>query len=291
MAQQKKDFYVPKKDRRLPTKLDFSRANRIPWTNKQKDLIHKLTRKQKFDLDEHEESGQDIIKPVDTKCAFISGCAGTSKTLTAVYCALKLLDEGSIEKIIYVRSTVGSSPNSVGYIKGDLAQKTGVYAHPLVEKLSEILPPDQVNLLQEAGFVSMESTEFMRGRSLHNVALIADESQNYTWDELVTITSRMAEKSRLWFCYDPKQSDLGRKHKNDMVRFAEVFNDDPLEQKLNGVIHFGFTRDDIVRSGFCKYVIEKIEEYEEKFRVKKQPKEIPEYEDEEWTLEINEETS
>ena len=263
MAKPKKEFYVPKKDRRLPTKLDFSRANRVPWTSKQKSLINLLTRKQKFVMEDFVELDVDVLEPVDTKCAFIQGMAGVSKTFVAVYSALQLLDRGSVEKIIYVRSAVGSSPNKLGFLKGSLEEKSVVFKSPLSDKLQEILPLDQVKLLEDGEFVSMETTEYLRGRSLANCVLIADESQNYTWDELVTITSRMAEKSRIWFCYDPKQSDLNRNHKNDMVKFAGVFNGDDLENKLNGIVHFEFTKEDIVRSGFCKYVLEKLEEYEE----------------------------
>lgn len=262
-----KEGYTPKKDKRLPFKLDFSKTNRIPWTKKQEKLINILTRKQKFDLSDHIEAGEDVLNPVDTKCCFIKGMAGCAKTFTGVYSALQLLNERKIDTIIYLRTVVESSHNCLGFLTGDYDQKIGVYMQPLMNVLTEILPENQIKTLIDGGFIKSESTNFLRGQNLHNCVVIADESQNYTWGELVTITSRMAERSRLWFCYDPKQSDLANKYKNDMVNFSKVFDGDDLENRLNGIAHFEFNRDDIVRSGFCRYVLEKLEDYEEKKKI------------------------
>ena len=49
----------------------------LPWTQKQKDII-------------------DLINHKETKIVFISGPAGTSKSILATYCALKLLADKEI---------------------------------------------------------------------------------------------------------------------------------------------------------------------------------------------------
>lgn len=256
-------IYTPQKDKRLPCKLNFDRAKKIPWTENQTTLINSLTQKQKFSLDE--QCGTvEPLKPIDIKCSFISGVAGTSKTLTAVYSALKLLSEGKIEKIYYVRSAVDSSPHKIGFLPGSIDDKMGVYQSPLDDKLQELLPPEHVKILMDSEFVKMESTCYLRGRNLANCAVIVDEAQNLCFDELVTIISRMAEKGRIWFCYDPKQSDLTGNTQNDIVKFAKIFDPtDDFDNKRNGFLKWEFGVDDIVRSEFCKYVMTKLESYED----------------------------
>lgn len=254
-------IYTPQKDRRLPCTLNFDRARKIPWTENQKTLIKSLTQKQKFTVDE-QCSTVEPLEPIDIKCGFISGVAGTSKTLTAVYSALKLLSEGRIEKIYYVRSAVDSSPHKIGFLPGSIDDKMGVYQSPLDDKLQELLSPDHVKILMDGGFVKMESTCYLRGRNLANCVVIVDEAQNLCFDELTTIISRMAEKGRIWFCYDPDQSDLTGRSRGDIVRFAEIF--DPVkhfDNKRNGFLKWEFGVDDIVRSKFCKYVMSRLNQH------------------------------
>jgi phosphate starvation-inducible protein PhoH len=256
-------IYTPQKEKRLPCKLNFDRAKRIPWTENQQTLIKSLTNKHKFTLDEQCNTVESL-EPVDITCGFISGVAGTSKTLTSVYSALKLLADGKIEKIYYVRSAVDSSPHKLGFLPGSIDDKMGVYQSPLDDKLQELLPPDQIKLLMDGGFVKMESTCYLRGRNLANCAVIVDEAQNLVFDELVTIISRMAEKGRIWFCYDPKQSDLTGNTQNDIVNFANIFDPtNDFDNKRNGFLKWEFGIDDIVRSEFCKYVMTKLEAWEQ----------------------------
>jgi phosphate starvation-inducible protein PhoH len=171
--------------------------------------------------------------------------------------------EGKIEKIYYVRSAVDSSPHKLGFLPGSIDDKMGVYQSPLDDKLQELLPPEQIKLLMDGGFVKMESTCYLRGRNLANCAVIVDEAQNLIFDELVTIISRMAEKGRIWFCYDPKQSDLSGYTQNDIVKFAEIFDpSDDFDNKRNGFFKWQFGVEDIVRSQFCKYVMTKLESWE-----------------------------
>jgi phosphate starvation-inducible PhoH-like protein len=145
-----------------------------------------------------------------------------------------------------------------------MEEKLSVYKTPLNDKLEELVAPEHIKTLLEGEFITMESTCFLRGRNLADCVVIVDESQNLLYEELVTITSRIAEHAKIWFCYDPKQCDLGKKNKNDMVEFANIFDpDQDFEVKRHGFINFKFTNDDIVRSEFCRFVMKKIDEFEE----------------------------
>jgi len=204
-----KDSYAPKRTKRLkkeklqglPNNFRFGSCKTPPWTENQQGLIKSLTRRVNIDAEG---------KPIKTTCAFISGVAGTSKTMISIYSALKLLFEGKISKIYYVRSAVDSSPHKLGYLKGGLEEKLGVYQTPLDDKLHELLPPEVVKALMDNEYIKMESTCYLRGRNLADCAIIVDEAQNLQHEELITIISRVAEHSRIWFCFDSKQSDLSK---------------------------------------------------------------------------------
>jgi phosphate starvation-inducible protein PhoH and related proteins len=212
----------------------------LPWTHKQQSLIQLLQKR-------------------DTKCCFIVGGAGTSKTMCAVYAGLQLLKSKKISDITYVRSAVESSHQKLGFLPGYLDEKFKVYSTPLLEKMEELLDTTSIQHLTEKDFVRSTPINYMRGLHISGRLLILDESQNFTYEELVTAVTRIGESSRIWILGDPKQSDL-MGGKSGFTKFMNnlVDPDDP-ECTKYGIHRFEFTVDDIVRSEFCKYVIKKLE--------------------------------
>jgi phosphate starvation-inducible PhoH-like protein len=213
----------------------------LPWTRKQQDLIQTLQNKK-------------------TKCALIKGPAGSSKTILAIYAGLQLLKHKKISDITYVRSAVESGSSKLGFLPGDINDKFSVYATPLQEKLEELLSPQAIKMLNVGQYVKAIPINYMRGLNFSGRLIILDESQNFTSDELVTAITRLGENSRIWIMGDPNQSDLRGKRRNDFVSFCHKLNDE--ECKNNGIESFEFGVEDIVRSEFCKFIVEKLEIYE-----------------------------
>jgi phosphate starvation-inducible protein PhoH len=58
----------------------------------------------------------------------------------------------------------------------------------------------------------------------------------------------------LYICGDPDQSDLNGK--SGFTSIIKLFNDE--ESKNNGIYVFEFTEDDVVRSGFVKFILKKL---------------------------------
>lgn len=213
----------------------------LPWTRKQQELIQTLQNKQ-------------------TKCALIKGCAGTSKSILAVYCGLQLLRQKKISDITYVRSAVESGSSKLGFLPGDINDKFQVYATPLQDKLEELLTPSIIAALKADNRLNALPINFMRGLNFSGRLVILDECQNFTMNELITAVTRIGDHSKIWLLGDPLQSDLLNIHKNDFTAFCEIFNDQ--ESIDNGISAFEFGVDDILRSEFCKFVVKKLKVYE-----------------------------
>jgi phosphate starvation-inducible protein PhoH and related proteins len=228
-----------------PTKYVYRKPNckikftprELPWTIKQQKLIQLLQHRK-------------------TQCCFISGAAGTSKTLVAIYAGLQLLKDGKISDITYIRSAVESSSSKLGYLPGDITEKFQAYTTPLQEKLEELLDAGTIDALKKADVVKATPINYIRGLHASGRLLILDESQNFHYEELVTAITRIGEASRIWFLGDPKQTDL-RIGQSGFVKFKDRLNDE--ECIAHGIHNFEFTKDDIVRSEFCKFVVDKLE--------------------------------
>ena len=195
------------------------------------------------------------------KHMFIYGCAGTGKTFTVLYKALKdvLKDNADYEKVYLVRSLVAT--REIGFLPGSHEDKADIYQIPyknMVKYMFELGSDAEFDMLysglKSQNSIDFWSTSFLRGVTLDNAVIIIDEMQNLNFHELDSIITRVGEGSRIIFCGDGKQSDLTRTTEkggiHDFMRILERMPDD------FALIEMGV--DDIVRSGLVRnYLITK----------------------------------
>jgi phosphate starvation-inducible PhoH-like protein len=229
-------------------KINFEFAvKELPWTEKQKELISAILDK-------------------NTRCVFIEGPAGTSKTLTAVYAALSLLKNKKISDIIFVRSAVESADSKIGYLPGSIDEKFEAYMVPFMEKLEELLEKGSLNRLRHDERFSATPVNYIRGLHWAAKTIIVDEAQNITFRELVTTITRMGEFSKIIFCGDPMQSDLPEAKAGGFSKMCDLFSDD--ECKKYGIHHFRFTHEDVLRSEFVKFIVGRLQNEKDTWKPK-----------------------
>jgi phosphate starvation-inducible PhoH-like protein len=197
-----------------------------------------------------------ILNP-ENKIIFISGAAGTSKTYMALYGAIEMMSEDVDKQLIYIRSIIESADKGLGSLPGDIAEKFDPFLMPLYDKLEEIVAPQDVAHLKTVGRISAVPINFLRGASWTNKIIVADESQNFSAKELITLITRIGEGSKIIICGDPMQSDIGRA-KSGFIPMLNAFNDQ--ESKQQGIQTFMFSKEDIVRSEILKFIVKKLEE-------------------------------
>lgn len=208
------------------------------------------------ELTENQKLFLDLAKDKNTKIMFVSGPAGSSKTYLSVLHALKMIDEKRVSDLVYIRSAVESSDSKLGYLPGEADEKMAPYLQPLLDKLIELLPKNEIDVLQKDGRISSIPVGFLRGLNWNAKVIIADEAQNMTWKELFTLITRLGEFSKIFILGDPEQTDINGK--SGFVKMVNMFDDE--ESRQNGVHVFRFTEDDIVRSGLVRFIIKKSRE-------------------------------
>lgn len=189
----------------------------------------------------------------ETQIVFAEGPAGSSKTFLAVYAALQLLNHKKCSRILYVRSTAESAAKSLGFLPGDLGDKFQPFLTPLLDKLDELLPPEDAKYLLAERLVTGIPVNYLRGASLEDTAIIIDEAQNLTAKELITILTRIGHSSRCFLVADVDQSDIGAG--SGFSAIMDLFDDE--ESRAYGVRSFRFGEEDIVRSEIVKFMVGK----------------------------------
>jgi phosphate starvation-inducible PhoH-like protein len=229
------------------TSLKVSQRPKIPYT---------LSLKQRDDLTEKQKNIFEIAENKNTKCVFIDGLYGTSKSYIAVMSALKLLNAKKVDEIIFIRNPVESSTTGkIGFIPGTSEEKMAPYNAILFDKLEEMLSESDVAKLKKDNRINCHPVGFVRGRSWNCKAVIVDEASSMTWDDLFLVLTRCGEFTRIFFIGDSvNQNDIGAK--SGFRKMFDLFND---EESRNFGIHCFELREysDIVRSGLLRFVMEK----------------------------------
>lgn len=225
------------------------------WLGQRDKLKQPITILPRYKITPKQKELLDIILDKESKIVFVNGPAGTAKTLMGVYAGLLLLNDKRVSDILYVRSAIESASKSLGYLSGPLDEKFEPYIMPLKDKLKELLNKPDIDYLLHDKRIEGIPINFLRGSS-HNVKyILADETQNMDQKELLTLITRLGRFSKLVLCGDAMQSDINGR--SGFMRFFDLFNDDT--SRAQGIHCFSFTREDIVRNGILKYVMERVE--------------------------------
>lgn len=179
-----------------------------------------------------------------------TGSAGVGKTAVAFYAALtEVFDESTeYEQIIMVRSAVETRKQ--GFLPGELALKNEPYEAPYKALTEQFVKyKSGYEHLKALGYYQFLTTSYLRGITLDNSIVICEEFQNYDYDELSTLMTRLGINSRIIFTGDDKQNDLKRqREKSGYSKFLKVLDGMPYEM----VGRVQYTVDDVVRSGVVK---------------------------------------
>jgi phosphate starvation-inducible PhoH-like protein len=204
-----------------------------------------------YNLTDKQKSFAQIAFDKNTKIIFINGPAGSSKTFLAVYCALHIMNMNQRSELKYIRTIAESGERALGSLPGTVDEKFNPFMMPLYDKLDELLPLSQSKYLETNGFIEALPINFLRGATWNDKLIIADESQNYSSKELVTLLTRIGENTKMFICGDAMQSDIG--NKSGFMRVYDLFNNKESEEK--GIFCFQFDEEDIMRSEILKYIV------------------------------------
>lgn len=167
-----------------------------------------------------QESYLELLKNPKKFIVFAIGPAGTGKTMLGVQMAIKLYQEGVINKIIITRPAV-SVDEEHGFLPGTLNQKMEPWTRPIFDVFEEYYHPKEIAAMLEDGNIEISPLAYMRGRTFKNAFVIADEMQNATPSQMKMLLTRIGENSRMVVTGDLNQAD--RPRENGLLEFCSLY--------------------------------------------------------------------
>lgn len=145
----------------------------------------------------------------DNTVVFGIGPAGSGKTYLAVAKAVQALQTKQVSRIILTRPAVEAG-EKLGFLPGTLNDKIDPYLRPLYDALRDMLDPEMIPKLMEAGIIEVAPLAYMRGRTLNDAFVILDEAQNTTPAQMKMFLTRLGFGSKIVVTGDISQVDLPR---------------------------------------------------------------------------------
>lgn len=174
----------------------------------------------------------DMLQNKDQTIKIISGKFGTGKDLIMIANALKLIEEGKYDKLIYIRNAVDvKDASAIGFLPGSKEEKLRPYAMPLADHLGGETGLDMQIM---AGNIEIEHLGYIRGRDLKNAIVYCSEAENLTKEHVQLLIGRIGSGSSLWLNGDFKQTDSAVYRMNNGLLSAV--------EKLAGHEKFGYVQ-------------------------------------------------
>lgn len=198
------------------------------------------------------QSQQRYVQQIlENDITFCQGPAGTSKTFTACYVALKLLAEKKIKTIILCKP-IQEAGEKLGFLPGDISEKIDPYMQSYISNLTKIAGHQITNQLVESEIIQFRPLAFMRGDTFDDSLMILDEAQNATFKQLMLFVTRMGKGSKVIVTGDVSQYDIA-KNNIGLEKFTEIMDG------VRGIGNHKFNENDIVRA---KILIDVVKRYD-----------------------------
>lgn len=191
---------------------------------------------------------------------FLTGSAGTGKSLLAAYRAAKQFSSKSVRKIYLVRPAV-SVGKSIGLLPGEIEEKLAPYFAQTLTHLSKFMGHGPLEHALKAKDIELKPVEYLRGMSFENCIVLCEEIQNFTTDELEMVLTRLGDNCQFIGTGDEKQHDLKGNSglETTLKLFDKVLQGHPeymthedMDALDDGIGIVRFKPEDVLRSGMTR---------------------------------------
>lgn len=199
----------------------------------------------KIQLRQNQRKYVDTITKNDI--TFCYGPAGTSKTFTACYTALQMLQNKEIKEVVLCKP-IQEAGEKLGHLPGDINDKVDPYMKSYKSNIEKIIGVELTKTLFDKKVIRFEPLAYMRGDTFDDALMILDEAQNATYKQLMLFVTRMGKSSKVVVTGDVSQADIA----NSQVSLPDFIK---LLEGVKGIDTHIFKESDIVRAKILQEVV------------------------------------
>jgi len=192
--------------------------------------------------------------------------AGAGKTFVGIQKGIELLYQrnSGIYKMVIINPTVDvGNEDKLGHLPGDLMEKIAYHNESSIGILHKIIGEKETNRLIEIGKLEFKVLNFLRGMNFSNTYIFMDEAQNVSPAQMKTLVTRIADDSKMIICGDLSQCDKFKPNGTPAYSKSGFYDIWKRLSGVDGVYQVEFSKEDCVRSGIVKRILERYDLEEE----------------------------
>jgi PhoH-like ATPase len=160
----------------------------------------------------------DLLLDPELGIVSLGGRAGTGKSALALCAGLEaVLERRQHKRIMVFRPLYAVGGQELGYLPGTEVEKMNPWAQAVFDTLGALVSKEVIDEVVNRGILEILPLTHIRGRSLHDSFVIVDEAQSLERNVLLTMLSRIGQKSRVVLTHDVVQRDNLRVGRHDGV--------------------------------------------------------------------------
>ena len=170
-------------------------------------------------------------KKISIICA--NGTYGSGKSFITLNYALQQLQEGKINKIVFVpNNSYVANAREHGYEPGSPIEKELAFLGTIIDIMGEQYVLDAI----QKGEIEVVPMAVMRGRNFDNAIILVNEAQNLDEDHIKLLIGRVGENSRIIFDGDQKQTDSSQFKNKNGLKLLSRLKDSPKFRTIFGKV-------------------------------------------------------
>lgn len=220
-----------------------------PVQHREKFGYHKIT------LTNNQKIVRDLIDC--NRIVFLEGSAGTGKTMTVLHTFINQYLQDQTKTIKVIRTPVEAGDDRIGFLEGKKAEKCEPHFASAKKILEELLSKQKVEAdLNKRIFFDIPN--FVLGETFDNCLVFIDEAQQLSPKILKLLLERTGKNSTVVVAGDPSQLYAGGRRNaltDAKKRFFTIMPTGEALSKYQGIVHYAFKVDDVMRDEIVKSVI------------------------------------
>ncbi|MGO2541755.1 PhoH family protein [Specibacter sp. AOP5-B1-6] len=160
----------------------------------------------------------DLLLDPEVGIVSLGGRAGTGKSALALCAGLEaVLERNEHRKVVVFRPLYAVGGQELGYLPGSESEKMNPWAQAVFDTLGSVVSENLMDEIMARGMLEVLPLTHIRGRSLHDSFVIVDEAQSLEKNVLLTVMSRIGQRSKIVLTHDVAQRDNLRVGRHDGV--------------------------------------------------------------------------